>query len=937
MTFSYAKRHLLIHQKERGLATFLLALLVATAFFIPFIIFGDGYFIFYGDFNVQQIPFYQLCHDAIRNGDIGWNWNTDLGSNFIASYSFYTLGSPFFWLTLPFPNSFLPYLMGPLLILKFACAALTSYYYIRRFTHTAFAAQIGGLLYAFSGFSVYNIFFNHFHEAIIVLPLLLLSLELLMTENKRGVFALTVALCAIVNYFFFFGMVIFTIIYWFIRMVSGAYKFRISRLLLVIFEAVIGVLLAAFLLLPSLSILIQNTRVNDILIGWGGVLYGKEQIYLNIIQCFFFPPDIPARPVFFPGANVKWSSLGGWMPVFGMTAVLGFCLSKKKHWLKRVICTCTIMALVPFLNSAFYAFNDSYYARWFYMPILMMALATAITVEEREIDWKRGFFYSAIITAAISLVVGLFPQKVDDKIVIGLYTDAGKDNYTYLYRFLFAVGIAVFSLVICRLLIFLRDKDKKIFFRRASIGFVCLTIVAYGCVYLYQGSTHSYKQHEVMIDKLIEGEVNLPRDENYRIDTYDCVDNTGMYLSYPTINAFHSVVSPSIMQYYDFIGVTRDVASRPGREYFSIRSLLSVKYLLNRTDGNSFIGDDGYTVMPDYEYVNTSGGYYIYENKSYIPYGFSYDYYITDTECEAFYSDVARADVMLKAIVLSNEDAEKYSEGMESYSLYSENYVEPQDPYEEILPDDLTFDSPFPADGEELSDLETQSEYGDDIPQDYPESDGYIMSLSMSEEELKKDAAHLKESSAFNFNIDKKGFSASVAREKTTLVFFSVPYDEGWSATVNGQKAEIIKANIGFMAVQVPSGVSDIRFDYTTPYLNYGLFISGAALFIFIIYILTSNMYKRSHPTDECYPEGDALIQMWSKKELEMALESENEDKIGVLDKMPQTPEELINQSVNNKYHTGFQIDTSAFEEKPIDNNGAEQYNTDENKKGELD
>ena len=933
MTFSYAKKHLLAPTKERGTATFFLSLLIATAFFIPYIIFGDGYFIFYGDFNVQQIPFYQLCHDAVRNGNWGWNWNTDLGSNFIAAYSFYTLGSPFFWLTIPFPNYFLPYLMGPLLILKIACAALTSYWFIRRFTRTPFAAQVGALLYAFSGFSIYNIFFNHFHEAIIVFPLLLLALELLITENRRGIFALTVALSALVNYFFFFGMVVFTVIYWFIRMVSGAYKFRFSRFLVIILEAVLGVALAAFLLAPSLAMIVSNTRVNDILIGWGGILYGKEQIYLNIIECFFFPPDIPARPVFFPGANVKWSSLGGWLPVFSMTAVIGFCQSKKKHWLKTVIYTCAFMAMVPFLNSAFYAFNDSYYARWFYMPILMMALATAITIEGKEINWKSGFKLTAVITAAIAIVVGLFPQRVDGKIVIGLYTEAGDSDNLYLIRFLIAVGIAVFSLIVCRLLIFLRDKNKKQFFKRATIGFVSITIVLYSCVYLYQGSSHSYKQHEVMIDKLIEGEVELPQHENYRIDTYDCVDNTGMYLSYPTINAFHSVVSPSIMEYYDFIGVTRDVASRPDRKYFSIRSLLSVKYLLNRTDGDSFIGDDGYTIMPGYKYLKTDGGYYIYENTAYIPYGFSYDYYITKEECEAFYSEVARADVMLKAIVLSSDDALKYGGGMQSYSEYSENYVEPEEEYyEPIIPEDSSLP---PTDSDQSSVIEQEEPQ---IPVVEFEQE-YVMSLSMGEDELFKDAEHLAKSSAIRFDIDNGGFSATVSRDKSNLVFFSVPYDEGWSATVNGQTAEIVKANIGFMAVEVPAGVSEIRFDYTPPYLNTGLIISGGALVIFIIYILAAFSYKRSHLTEECYPEGDSLIDAWSKEEYENSVLEENYETQGVLDKLPENPEEFIPMSTH-KYQTGFQIDTSVFEqddEKSIDNNQNTEYNTDENKKGELD
>ena len=107
------------------LRIFLLAGIISVIIFLPFLIFYKGVFLLYGDYNVQQIPFYQLAHDAVRNGDFGWNWKTDLGANFIASYSFYLLGSPFFWLTIPFPNEFLPYLMTPLLVLKISIAALT--------------------------------------------------------------------------------------------------------------------------------------------------------------------------------------------------------------------------------------------------------------------------------------------------------------------------------------------------------------------------------------------------------------------------------------------------------------------------------------------------------------------------------------------------------------------------------------------------------------------------------------------------------------------------------------------------------------------------------------------------------------------------------------------------------------------------------------------
>ena len=112
--------------KKTYLRAFFYGLVVALIVFVPLSLYRGGYFIFAGDFNVQQIPFYKLAHEAIRSGDFLWNWNTDLGVNFIASYSFYLFGSPFFALTLLFPTSWVPYLMAPLLVLKFAVSSVTA-------------------------------------------------------------------------------------------------------------------------------------------------------------------------------------------------------------------------------------------------------------------------------------------------------------------------------------------------------------------------------------------------------------------------------------------------------------------------------------------------------------------------------------------------------------------------------------------------------------------------------------------------------------------------------------------------------------------------------------------------------------------------------------------------------------------------------------------
>ncbi|MBQ8649019.1 MAG: YfhO family protein [Clostridia bacterium] len=855
-------------QKEKKLSTFLIALFCAAALFVPYMILDEGYFIFYGDFNVQQIPFYQTCHEAIKSGNMSWSWLTDLGSNFIGSYSFYLLGSPFFWLTIPFPNWFVPYLMGPLLILKFACAALTAYLYIRRFTKTAEAARLGGLLYAFSGFSIYNIFFNHFHEAIIFLPLLLLAFEMLITENKRGVFALAVALCAVSNYFFFFGMAVFTVIYFFVRLSTGAIKVKFSRFAAIVLEAVLGVGIACALLLPAVFAIVDNSRVSNTQLGWNAIMYGKEQIYLNVIQCFFFPPDIPARPVFFPGAEVKWSSLGGWLPVFSMVGVFAWFTNRKKSWLKRIIGICAFMAMVPVLNSAFYAFNSSYYARWFYMPILMMSLATVMLTEDRSADWSSGFKWVFGITAAMALVIGFFPQKDENgDIIYGLYTQSSDNMYTL--RFWIACLIAIVSLLILYLILGLLHKNRTAFYKTATVC-VCIVSVIYGNVFISQGRSHSYAQKEVVIDQLIEGEVGLENSDQYRVDTYSGVDNTSMFLGLPGINAFHSVVPASIMEFYKYVGEKRDVGSRPEVDNYALRPLLSVKYVLNRTGGESFVDENGETKMPGYTYVNTDGGYYIYKNDNYIPYGFSYDYYMSKDFCDS-YNEENRAGLMLKAILLSTEQIEKYS-----YMMTDLNEVV----------------------------NETTDGYQDKT------------TLSFSEEAYSYDCAKLADTAAYSFETDNFGFTAKVTRNKESLVFFSVPFDEGWTATVNGKEAEIEKVNVGFMAVKVPEGASTIRFDYETPGLKAGFVISGGSLAILLIYILLFTAYKKNHPTDTEYPEGDILLEQWHSDDIAEAVQNITDGGEQKSKSILDDDEELEIPHINNGFEGGFKIDSKLFDDE---------------------
>ncbi|MEG0895699.1 MAG: YfhO family protein, partial [Oscillospiraceae bacterium] len=402
--------------KNNYIRVFIFALITATIIFIPFLIYDNGLFLYYGDFDVQQIPFYELAHKAVREGNMGFSFITDLGSNFIGSYSFYLLGSPFFWLTIPFPTSVVPYLMAPLLILKFSLSAVTSYAFISRFTKSKDTAIIGCLIYAFCGFNIYNIFFNHFNEVVVLFPLMLVALEELINNDRYGVFALTVCASALMNYYFFFGQVIFIIIYFIIRCFDKNFNVTIKKFFILALEAIIGLLMSSILLLPSIMTIISNTRLSDNLWGFDMICYNNVQRYGLILESMFFPPDIPARPNFFPDSNSKWSSVSLFLPLFSMAGVFAFFKGVKKHWAKTLLSICVLLALVPILNASFSAFNYSYYARWFYMPLLIMAMVTCIALENHEEHFPFGIKLNLAIVGAFSLI-GVLPKKEDGKLI----------------------------------------------------------------------------------------------------------------------------------------------------------------------------------------------------------------------------------------------------------------------------------------------------------------------------------------------------------------------------------------------------------------------------------------------------------------------------------------------------------------------------------------
>ena len=78
-----------------------------------------------------------------------------------------------------------------------------------------------------------------------------------------------------------------------------------------------------------------------------------------------------------------------------------------------------------------------------------------------------------------------------------------------------------------------------------------------------------------------------------------------------------------------------------------------------------------------------------------------------------------------------------------------------------------------------------------------------------------------------------------------TSIFFTIPYDQGWSAYQNGKKLQIQQAQTGFMKVDVPEGEGTITLSFIPKEFVAGASCSLIAIIVFIFYDIQRKKYSR--------------------------------------------------------------------------------------------
>ncbi len=93
---------------------------------------------------------------------------------------------------------------------------------------------------------------------------------------------------------------------------------------------------------------------------------------------------------------------------------------------------------------------------------------------------------------------------------------------------------------------------------------------------------------------------------------------------------------------------------------------------------------------------------------------------------------------------------------------------------------------------------------------------------------------------------DISKISGNISLDKAGYVFFSIPYDKGWSVTVNGNSRSIDNIDDNFIYIYLEEGNNELILSYFPRGLKLGAVISSVSLLIFVLLIFKNkrNVHK---------------------------------------------------------------------------------------------
>ncbi len=138
------------------------------------------------------------------------------------------------------------------------------------------------------------------------------------------------------------------------------------------------------------------------------------------------------------------------------------------------------------------------------------------------------------------------------------------------------------------------------------------------------------------------------------------------------------------------------------------------------------------------------------------------------------------------------------------------------------------------GENEELFSGVTQNLYDDAV---------YLVAAGLNDEAYQAGLQTLRENGTFQMTeFAESDLKGTVSAAKDGVMLMAMPYDEGWTVTIDGEAVELIEHSSHWMMFRVPAGDHEIEMHYFPQGLKEGVFVSAAILLLLFLVLLLMKM-----------------------------------------------------------------------------------------------
>lgn len=806
------------------LLSFLLPVIVYAGLFIGRSIYPGGTSLYlYSDMYHQYAPFLAEFRYKILHGEgLSYSFNIGLGTNFTTLYAYYA-ASPFNWLCILLPQSWLVDFMDFFIMIKGGLAALTFSYYINKhFGKTSPIICAVSLFYACSGYWAAYCWCTMWLDCIVLLPLIILGIERLVDQNSCTLYGVTLGLCIFTNYYLSIMVCITSVLYFLycLALMKGKNKGKraLNAFLHFILYSLLAAGMAGVLLLPEIYTFSLSASADS---TFPTVLSQYFPFTLMISR------HIMGIPVTF---GEKYPN------IFCSVAVL-FLLPlyvvSTKYSAKQKIARCLLLLVFLFsfnINVFDYIWHGFHYPNSLSCRQSFIYIFFVLVTAFEAIQDFRNYSMKEIAGAA-GIACGLlfyFEQ------IYAKDTSSYKDTYQYDFRVIYLSLLFIIGYVI--LMALARS-------RRFS-SYVCTILVIVVCISeatmnldmtgLSKVDRAGYLSDNATLTSLI----NTAKEKDpsfWRMEKlYGArTKNDGAWSHYPSASVFSSTANDGVMKLFQAMGLESSMNAYNYTGSTALTSaLFDVKYLLS----SQAVSDPFLTQLA------SEDGYYLYENNEVLPVGFM----VPDTLESNWSFDASRNaietqnDFAYQAAGVSNlfEKIGTYpTESSASVSVSADSHVYFVVGSNQVSSVTLAYSSDGSSrtvndlhDGNKVVDA-GYVRAGETITISADQSMN-LTAWTMNEDKLRQTVSTLSQNGLGVTSHSSNSIRGTINASQAGTLLLTIPYDAGWSIRIDGQVVEPEAFKKALLSVPVSAGTHSVELVFHPKNLGLGIFISLLSLFL---------------------------------------------------------------------------------------------------------